>query len=309
MRLWIALLALVLSGCAALPAKQAGAFSTLAGADRDAFEALAAQENAALTDYAKGYLRRNPGSRVEVRDCQLSPALPGPRPMPACKVVLIPRTPASMPAGVTLEPISIAAAAPQTRLLIGGLADYGASMAELAEAKDLDDARAATSKVGDSVKGLVATIPGAPALAGAVIDIAVWATNQSFQQKRRKALLEAARNADGAVQTAARQMGVISLRLRENLELAALEKLTEANEAYAAAPNDQTFTALVTATAQVNAARSVRTDYSALAKGHQDLIRALEDDVDPVAALGEIQTFVSLVAAAKTAAAKDAEAS
>lgn len=300
---------LALSGCATLPAKQAGAFNALAAADRDAFQALATQENAALTDFAKGYLQRNPTAKVETRDCDVSSVIPAPAAPPApCKVVLLPARPPGLPAAVVVEPISITVAAPETRALIASLADYGATMAELAEAKDVEAAQAATTKVGTSVKGLIAIVPGAPALLGAVVDLAVWAGNQSFKEKRRKALYEAALNADGAVEKASEAMGAIALRLRSNLEFAAKAKLVAAEEAYSLTPNDQTFTALVTATAEMNAARAVRTDYSALSKGHKALVQALKNDADPVVALGQLETFLGLLNAARTAAAKDEDA-
>lgn len=289
MRLWIAGLALVLAGCGTLPAQEAGAFRTLAAADRDAFAALAQRES----DTVNAIALSRPLSSVERENCDIGGT-------GACALVV------DLGNGAKL---SLSPTAPETRALIGALADYGTSMAELAEARDVAAAQEAAGKAGGSVKGLIALVPGAPTIVGPIIDGIVWGAGQGLVQKRRQALLAAAEKADPAVQLAARRMGAISSRLRSNLERASVMKLDAAWEAWQRAPDEPSrtaaFQAMNAAAADVNAARQIRIDYSALAQGHSRLVEALRGDGDIAAALGELQTFVGILTAARTAIAAD----
>lgn len=296
MRLWIAGLgiaglALILAGCATLPADEAGAFRTLSSADRDAFTALGKQESDVVNAIM---LARDDGS-LERDNCDLGGS-------GACELVLqFPREP-EWRLGPT---------APETRALIGALAAYGDSMATLAEAADVTAAQEAAGKAGGSVKNLVNLVPGAPSVVGPVIDGIVWASNQGMVQKRRSALRQAAEKADPAVKLAAERMEAISARLRSNLERAAVRKLDAAWEAWQRAPDaatrQQKYMAVTAAAAELNTARQVRTDYSALADGHHKLVQALNGAGDPVAAMGELETFIGILSAARAAAEKDAE--
>lgn len=289
MRLWIAGLALVLTGCGTLPAEEAGAFRTLAGADRDAFVGLAQRES----DVVNAIALSQPSASVERENCDIGGT-------GACVLVV------ELSGGGKL---ALSPTAPETRALIGALADYGTSMAELAEAKDVAAAQEAAGKAGGSVKGLIALVPGAPTVVGPIIDGIVWGAGQALVQKRRQALLAAAEKADPAVQLAATRMGAISLRLRSNLERASVIKLDAAWEAWQRAPDEATrtarFQAMTAAAADLNAARQIRIDYGALAQGHARLVTALRGNGDISAALGELQTFVGILAAARTAIATD----
>lgn len=288
MRFLVAGLALVLAACGTLPAQEAGAFRTLASADRDAFAALAQKES----DVVGAIALAQPDGSLERDNCDIGGA-------GVCELLV-----ASPRGELRLSPT-----APETRALIGALAAYGESMAELAEAKDVEAARLAAGKAGGSVKGLVVLVPGAPAIAGPVIDGLVWVSGQGMVQKRRRALLDAADKADPAVQLAAQRMGAISARLRSNLERAAVMKLDAAWEAYQRAPDEAAraaqFQAVSAAAADLNAARQIRTDYDALAQGHARLRAALAGSGDPAAAMGELQTFIGILTAARAAMAQD----
>lgn len=289
MRLWIAGLALLLSGCGTLPAGEAGAFRTLASANRDSFTGLSQRES----DLVNAIALSQPTASVERENCDLGGT-------GTCALVV------ELADGgrFILSPT-----APETRALIGGLATYGDSMAELAEAKDVDAAQDAAAKAGASVKGLAAMVPGAPSIIGPVIDGIVWGAGQGMVQKRRRALLAAAEKADPAVQLAARRMGEISGRLRSNLERASVMKLDAAWAAWQRAPDEATraarFQAMATAAAELNTARQIPIDYSALAQGHARLVEALRGNGGLGAALGELQTFVGILNAVRTAAEAD----
>lgn len=291
MRLWIVSAALLLSACGTLPAPEAGAFRALSAADRDAFAALAQKEsdtvNAIVLDRPSGSLERN--------NCDLGG-------QGACELLV------AFPDGAQFR---LSPTAPETRALIGALAAYGDSMASLAEAKDVKAAQDAAGKAGGSVKGLIALVPGAPSVAGPIVDGIVWAGAQGLVQKRRVALRQAAGKADPAVRLAAERMGAISARLRSNLERAAVMKLDAAWEAWQRAPDDATrkakFAAVTAAAADLNAARQIRTDYSALADGHGRLVEALNGNGDPAAAMGQLESFVGILTAARTAMAEDGE--
>ena len=280
---------MVLAGCGTLPAEEAGAFRTLASADRDAFTALAQRES----DTVNAIALSRPLSSVERENCGIGKTGP-------CALVV------DLGNGGKL---SLSPTAPETRALIGALADYGTSMAELAEAKDVAAAQEAAGKAGGSVKGLIALVPGAPTVVGPIIDGIVWGAGQGLVQKRRQALLAAAEKADPAVQLAATRMGAISTRLRSNLERASVMKLDAAWEAWQRAPDQPTrtaaFQAMTAAAADVNAARQIRIEYSALAQGHARLVAALRGNGDIAAALGELETFVGILAAARTTIAAD----
>ncbi|ATQ41384.1 hypothetical protein CSW64_02615 [Caulobacter mirabilis] len=288
MKLWIVGLALVLAGCGTLPAREAGAFRTLAAADRDAFVALAAKESETVNAIALA----RPGGSLERDNCDIGGS-------GACELLV------AFPDGASFR---LAPTASETRALITALAAYGDAMAELAEAQDVAAAQAAAGRAGAAVKGLVAVIPGAPTLAGPIVDGVVWASNQGLVEKRRAALRQAAERADPAVRLAAERMGRVSDRLKSNLERAAVMKLDAAWEAWQRAPDDATrqaqFALAATAAVDVNAARQVRTDYRPLADGHATLVQALRGGGDPAAALGELQTFVGILTAAKSAMAE-----
>lgn len=285
MRLWIVSAALLLAACGTLPAQEAGAFRTLSAADRDAFAALAQKESDTVNAVV---LSRDDGS-LERDNCDLGG-------QGACELVV------AFPDGAAFR---LSPTAPETRALIGALAAYGDSMAGLAEAKDVKAAQDAAGRAGGSVKGLVALVPGAPAVVGPVIDGVVWAGNQGLVGKRREALRKAAAKADPAVQLAAGRMAAISARLRSNLERAAVMKLDAAWEAWQRAPDEATrktkFAAVTAAAAELNTARQVRTDYSALADGHRRLVAALDGQGDPAEAMGQLESFIGILAAAKAA--------
>ncbi len=299
MRLWIAGLSLVLAGCGTLPAKEAEAFRVLAVADRDAFGALAADESKAVNEFALDYLTDQPDAKLTLNGCGVDQR-------GACELALRDADDeASGDPGVTLG-----LAAPETRALIASLAAYGEGMSELATAKDLDAAKQSAAKAGASVKGLAQLLPGAPEMIGPVVDGAVWLAALGLQEKRRRALLAAAEKADPVVAEAADRMGLIAVRLRANLERTAASDVRKAKLAFDSEPDPVKRAArlqdLLAATEKLNKVRQVRTDYSALKRGHALLVSTLRsNNGDPARAMAELQTFVGILQAIKTASEKE----
>ncbi len=285
----VAASALVLAGCAtALPTGEATVFQKLAGADRDAFDGLARAESDAVTGFAMDHYQAG----------ALAPADCGGGPSAKPCAITFTLSPAA--------PLRLEQTAPQTRALIGALADYGDRMALLATAKDITDAQGAAAGAGTAVKAL-ATAAGAPAIVGVVVDAAVWAEKSALVNARRKALLQAATAADPAVGKAAARMGAIAEHLKSNLQTISASRIDQAQLDLLAAKQDPAaaraaVAAMIQAAHDLQAARGLNTDYSALATAHQKLVAALKDPHPSLSeALGDLNTFLGLLKQAQAA--------
>ncbi len=321
-RVMFAVSALALAGCAtALPTGEATVFQKLASADRDAFDGLARAESDAVTGFATDHYQTGVLAPADCRD-----------------------GPASKPCAITFTlspapPLRLEQTAPQTRALIGALADYGDRMAVLATAKDITDAQGAAAGAGSAVKALAAAA-GAPAIVGVVVDAAVWAEKNALVNARRQALLQAATAADPAVGKAASRMGAIAEHLKSNLQTISASRIDQAQLDLVAARQDQAadraqlaamgppkdaaaalvrsqtlaqldrhdaagraaVAAMIQAGHDLQAARGLSTDFSALATAHQKLVAALKDPHPSLSeALGDLNTFLALLKQAQAA--------
>jgi hypothetical protein len=311
--------AVMLAGCATLPAAEATAFKKMASAKREAFDNVATAEAAALSSLAAADIDAGFG-RFTVASC--SSAVDS----QAC-VVTYDRNGATYP---------LTTAAPHARELVAGIADYGAAMAELAEAKDLEDAKASAEAVGASVKSLAAIVPGAPAFVGPLVDAAVWTGQKRIVEKRRQALLGAARKAHPVVRLAGEELGRIALPLKENLVRASSQRVTNAatriglsqqeeqrlrqqiaglkpaqiveRAALVRTMGDERVVRradsqeLFAAAQGLNAARAIKTDFTGLEKAHSKLLdRLANPKISLEDALADLNEFLGHVDAIEAA--------
>lgn len=193
--------ALSLAACATLPQREATAFKSLAKADADAFGKGTATEVASLTEAAIIQPSRN-GLGIEARNCEAG--LPE---TAKCEIRLT---------GDGAPPIELVEGAPRTRKLISAIASYAASMADLAEAKDVAAAKANVDSAEKSIETL-ATLTGVGAPAAGIAKAVAAIAKGRLTEARRKALLEAAVAADPAIQVAARNLGKIATEIRKNI--------------------------------------------------------------------------------------------
>ena len=289
----MAVLAL-LAGCTqTLPAPEAGAFRTMATLGRDDFARRVGGEYQALVADAALELRANRG-RVTVGGCE-------PQDQGDCVVTYT---------DDTLRSVPLVGAAPNARVLIGGIATYATRMADLAEAKDLDELRAKAEAAGGSAKALaLVALPTGP-LAGMVaplIDAAFWAANASRVDHRRRALLRIATATQPAIDSAADTLNTMTGLLRETpiehvasrlnatkdaitisqvQERALRLRAAQMRSAVAAARlmaraddlrdrRDADFETLMAQRADLNMLRTPAMDYRTLAEAHRTLIDKL----------------------------------
>lgn len=263
-----------LSACATLPAPEATAFHKLATADRDAFDGLIGRESAALSELAirrvgagEGTIRTQHCGPDDSADCRLDYALDG-------------------------TAIVLGAAAPHTRALIGATARYGGQMADLAEARDIQELDDKARAAGGAVRGLIAVVlPGSDAITTPIVDAAVLALHGKLVAKRRRLLLVNAEAAKPAIDTAAARMTEIAGLAKQNILIASAASIRRAQRALGdlhlpdpPGANDplrgertDAAATLIRAGRDLNGARLLATDFSALARAHDALIAKLRD--------------------------------
>lgn len=263
-----------LSACATLPAPEASAFHQLATVNRDAFDGMIGRESAALADLAirrtgagEGMIRTQHCGPDDDVDCRLDYELSG-------------------------TDIALGAAAPHTRALIGATARYGGQMADLAEAKDINELDDKARAAGGAVRGLIAVVlPGSDAITRPIVDAAVLALHGKLVARRRQLLLVNAEAAKPAIDTAAARMTEIAGLAKQNILIASAASIRRAQRTLGdlRAPDQpgakdpfrgertDAAAALIRAGRDLNGARQLATDFSALAKAHDALIAKLRD--------------------------------
>lgn len=214
------LAAILLCGCATLPAQETLDFENVMAANGKALGDLAAADQAARIATAQAQFVEDDG-RIALTNC-------APDDVQDCTVTYsVPNAPARR----------LRTAAANVRALQASLERYATQMHTLAEAKDLQTVKAEAQATAASVKALavVAGVPGG--IAGAIVDGAALAQHASLIEKRRRAMLENALAARPAVKIAADRIGPISDLMRRNvIEAKALEMkgLEQRNDADAA---------------------------------------------------------------------------
>lgn len=311
---------LVLGACATLPADEATAFKKMASAKSEAFTSLAGAEATAISDLAAQNVVSGAG-RFTVHDCSSAEDAKTP-----CLVTYVD--------GGAQYPITTAA--PHARGIVSDISDYGAAMADLAEAKDLDSAKAKSDAVGASIKGLAATVGASPFVAP-IVDAGAWLNHKRLVEKRRQILLIAARKANPLVEAAATQLGAIAAPIRTHLLAASSRRVTNAATRVGLLSKDQVglqaqvkalkseqilertalqraladnatdvrlaIQDLMSASRSLNSARAIKTDFSGLAKAHETLLKRLDDPtVSLEGALTDLNEFLAQISALEAVA-------
>lgn len=284
-------LAAALPGCTTtLPAEEASAFKTIAGADRDTLAALSRSELETRVRYAQRALRENEGRVIVDDGC--GPVLEG-----DCRV------------SYTLgrASITLVEAVPNVRALMGGIARYGEQMSELAEATDLAEVKGKASAAGGAAKSLLAIVFPAAAVAGPIIDAAVFVGNASLVTKRRRALLRTAEAADHAMIQAGKSLDAVLVPLKDSIIRDASREVSDLQAAILRDQNSEVglrkrqprtgqltpwssrrieelqqrrvdnLALLAEASRKLNAARAIRPDFRALPRAHAEIIKKLRN--------------------------------
>lgn len=302
-----------------LPAPEAGAFRTIATLSRDEFTQRVDREYQAQIANVARELRANRG-RVVVAGC-------GSQDQIDCTVTYT-DGPLSM---------SLVSAAPKARALIGSIANYGNRMAELAEAKDLEELRTKAEAASGAAKALALVVMPAGPIAGMVaplLDAAFWAANARRIDRRRRALLEIATATQPAIDQAAATLTAITRPLRETsvdeiaLRLNATKNAITLGQVQerslrkkaAARPGQSSsarlintadrirdqravdFQTLMHQQAELNAARAPGLDYQKLADAHRKLREKLANPrVSLENAMRDLDFLIATASAAATA--------
>jgi hypothetical protein len=290
----LAALTAQLSACASLPTAQTAGFKTLATGSETGFAALSGNQADALALeqlalVAQGSKSVSPGPGCLDRDSATDP----------CVLVV------SDLAKVGAAPdIALGVQTPHMQKLLGAISLYSQSMDELAAAKDLDKAAAATGKVTDGLKSLVNTVyPAGAGAAGALVDALAFGAQQLRVQQRRVLMLRLATAAHPVVAGAAQRLGQEAAQLRGSLldvRKTRLRQAFKALDAYnpdtdpakATAARAKLIADVSTAAAAVSQARDIRTDFTSLAHSHQLMLAALRDPrADLTSGVAEAQAF------------------
>ena len=202
----------MLAGCATLPAPEAAAFKKIAAASDVGFNGITETEREVLTATAVHQIAAENGT-ISPHGCVVRAKAP-------CELAYV------FDDG---NRISLSQAAPNMRELIGAVSGYGAQMAELAEAKDIDEAVDQAQAAAGAVKSLISVVfPVAGPIAGPILDATKLVVRGKLVEKRRKLMLAVAEQADEPVRAAAEQMSKIAKPLKENMESAAVIDLDSA---------------------------------------------------------------------------------
>ena len=171
----------------------------------------------------------------------------------------------------------------------------------------LDKAQAA----GGAVSGLIAVVlPGSDAITRPIMGAAVLALHGKLVARRRQLLLVNAQAAKPAIDTASARMTEIAGLARQNILIASAAAVRRAQRALGdlRAPDQpgaqdpfrerrtDEAAALIRAGRDLNGAKRLRTDFSALAKAHDALIAKLEDSgVSIEGAQADLDSFLALL--------------
>ena len=190
-----------LSACTTLPAPEALAFHKIADADKIRFTGITEIEREAVTGMTVREVAASRG-RINYENCAAADR-------GACRL--------NYQMGSLI--IGLDQSAPRMRKLVAQISDYGAHMAELAEAKDIGQAADNAGAAADAVAGL-AGIVGVP-FAKPVLDLAVDWFRSDLVAKRQKLLLDNALAAQPVITAASVLMSKIAKPVQTNILAAA----------------------------------------------------------------------------------------
>lgn len=288
--LTVCALAIGLSACASLPTDQTAAFKTLASGSQAGFAALSGAQADALTTeqlalVASGARTVSPSEGCLGSDQGADPCV---------LIVSDPSTDHPVP------DIVLGGQTPRMQRLLGAISLYAGSMSDLASAKDLAAAAAATGKAAAGLKSLAAVVyPAGAGAAGAAIDALAFGAEQLRVQQRRQLMLKLATEAQPVIDQSAKLLGEEATQLRGSLldvRKTRLRHAIDALDAYDSAPPDpaagqaghgkpdpakalgartKLVADVVSAAAAVSEVRTIKTDFTPLSRSHDLMVRAL----------------------------------
>lgn len=288
------LVASQLSGCASLPTGQATAFKSLATGSQTSFTPVSAAETDALSSDQLGQVASHQKRLMLSRSCTAADSSDAP-----CYLVVGDRSMSDPRQGV-----SLISRTPQVQKLVAAISLYAGAMSDLATAKDLDAANAATGKATASLKALVRLVnPAVGAAAGPLIDGLAFGAQQLRIQQRRRLMLTLATAAQPLVDGAATALGEEATQLRGTLVDLREKRLMDAMQAFdedeqkafpsPAADRAPLITNISRAASDLSDARAIKTDFTALSKSHRAVLNALRDPhADVTTSVTEAQAFL-----------------
>ena len=284
---------LALNACTSLPTTESAAFRTIATSSQAGFSSLSDTEQAAVEADQLRRVALRQGRLLQDDGCAAPLVSADP-----CVLVFADN-------GVTdpAQGIRLVSHTERLERLVGAIGDYAGAMSDLAEAKDLDAQNAAVAKVGASVKALAAMAGPQAAIAGPAVDAIVFAQKQAALSERRRLMLGLAEAADPAVRGAAQALGAEAGILRTTLVLFSQGRFRTAEQALREeAATDPPAQRQALARAELDAAadltkvRAIRTDFSSLAKAHEDLLKRLRDpSASGADAIAQAEAFIDVL--------------
>ena len=271
----LGLVVLQVGACASLPADQAAGFKTLATGSQAGFAALSGAEADTLAGDELARVASGEQRLMLARSCGDADESEAP-----CYLVV--------------DGVELGARTARVQKLVAAISLYAGLMADLAAAKDLDAANAATGKVIASLKALAAVVPGYGAAAGKGLDVLAFGLQELRLSQRRKLMLAIAIKAQPVIDRAARALGDEAVQLRASL-VDLREKRLEADKTAfdadwkkpaPASPADQakvvadrtkSLAQIAQDAASVSEARAIKTDFTPLIRSHADLVEVLRD--------------------------------
>lgn len=311
-----AALSLTLSGCAnQLPGPEADAFRIIASTNQTAFLELSDEQITAQTKYAKRAILTGNGRVVVDTGCN----------DPEKGACIVTYTLAGGDVKLGQSPA-------KAQAVLGSLSRYGAAMAELAEAKDLDTVNSEASAAAGAAKSLILSVAPGAGIVSPIIDLALLAVKSTLREKRRRALLVIAEAADPGIRDAVVLFNGMLKPMRRDIELNATQevadiqrrmvgleidersilkngKLTAAQEQRLAALRQRRaadLDLLVASAGKVNAVREIDLDFETLSKAHTELIEKLRNpDIDTQELFENLNQILVLLDQIKAATQKD----
>lgn len=309
-------LSLALSGCASkLPGPEAEAFRIIAETNRTAFVELSDEHLAAQTRFAKRAILTGDGTVVVDPGCNL----------PEKGACIVTYRLADSPVRLNQSPAKAIA-------VLGSLSRYGASMAELAEAKDLDTVNTKAGAAAGAAKSLILTVAPGAGIVAPIIDLALLAAKSSLREKRRAALLRVAEAADPGIRDAAALFDGMLKPMRRDIELNATQEVTDIQRRMVGLEIEERAIAkiakptaaqqarlatlrqrraddlelLIGSAGKVNAVREIDIEFATLAEAHAELVEKLRNpDTDTQELFENLNQVLVLIDQIEAATQKD----
>ncbi len=296
-RILAALAVGLLTGCASLPTEETAAFRTVAASSQTSFASLSQAETDALSNDRLAQVAAHQKGLMLANGCMAEAISEAP-----CFLVVGDLNATDPAQGLALMPRT-----KRLQDLVNAISGYADGMSDLAAAKDLQAANAATGKATASLKALVNLVdPAVGAVAGPVIDGLTIAANDLAIEHRRKLMLSIAQDAQPVIDGAAKALGAETRALRGTILTLREKRLRAAKQTFdddeakahpsAAADRAGLILAVANAAGDVSDARAIKTDFSPLSAAHAAIVTSLRDPkADVTASVAQAQAFLTVL--------------